>query len=473
MGMKRYVAANMQAALKQIRDELGADASILSTQKVDGGVEVICATEDMVRKPRPSAPQETRPQQAPSFQSTLDAAVAPERPPVSSLSQALLAAENERRQAARQEPVISDTETDRVLAEARREEQARREQEARQRTQEQAQQQQEMSAMREELKQLRDLIRELPLKSASAAPVQSAAEPQKASPVQSAPAKVTAVSQKRRHPFYKRLRLMGFGGELVQKWLSQLAPENNDLVWQQALETLSRDLPVAEREPLADKGIFMMLGAPGAGKTTTIAKLATRYVMQYGAERLALVTTDRYRLAGSRQLQTLGQLLKVDVLSVGVGETLDDVLDKVADRSLVLVDTAGLSPSDEGWQDQLDTLNCERHRISRCLVLPASSQGNVLKASLRAWAPLGLDFSILTKLDEAWALGEILSVVTQAECPVAYFTDGQQISANLHRASQRNLVGRTLEKWRAAEGANESGQQITGDQRKVRQDLVV
>lgn len=123
MGMKRYVAANMQAALKQIRDELGADASILSTQKVDGGVEVICATEDMVRKPRPSAPQETRPQQAPSFQSTLDAAVAPERPPVSSLSQALLAAENERRQAARQEPVISDTESDRVLAEARREEQ--------------------------------------------------------------------------------------------------------------------------------------------------------------------------------------------------------------------------------------------------------------------------------------------------------------------------------------------------------------
>lgn len=440
MSMKRYLAPNMQAALKQVREDLGADAVILSTQKVEGGVEVICALEEAIRKPA------AKPEPSPAAKPATELKRSPDPIPEPSLP--MNNAEATMGFSLRKEPYFNErkTATEQATPVA---------------SADKAEQQAEIKAMRDELNQLRDLIQARPEPSAPQSPVSA----EVTASVQAIP----RVSSLPEHPLRQRLDDLGFAPSLSEFCLSGLAADQAEKTWQQVLERLSTQFTVCDREPLADRGVHVFVGAAGAGKTTTIAKLAARFVLQYGAEQIALVTTDRYRIAGARQLQTLGQLLKVDVVLVDHREVLDDVLDRLADKQLILVDTAGLTPSDESWQAQNQVLRCERHRVRRCLVLPASSQAGVLKAQARAWQGEGIDYSILTKVDEAWSLGEAYSVAIALGHALGYVTDGQQVAANIHRATARLLVAKLLEKWKE----NESWQQSTGDTREFGQDLVI
>lgn len=251
----------------------------------------------------------------------------------------------------------------------------------------------------------------------------------------------------------RRLQRMGFDEGIVRAM-----PETGNALaqaWPAAMTKLAQRLPVASTDIIAKGGIHALVGPTGAGKTTTIAKLAARYVMARGVDKVALVTTDAASMAGRAALKSIGAILQVPVRVVDADNPLDHVLRSLRRCELVLIDTAGMRPGDPGLKGQLQAL-ARMPRIQTHLVIPANSQAQMLKASVHAYSPAGLKTCILTKLDETRSLGEALSIVMRSRLPIAYTTDGQDVPADiavpraqqlLHRAQQ--LAERQIKTRRA------------------------
>lgn len=202
-------------------------------------------------------------------------------------------------------------------------------------------------------------------------------------------------------------------------------------------------MPVAGTDLAARGGIFALLGPTGVGKTTTIGKLATRFVLEHGQEAVALVTTDSFRVAAHEQLRTFGRILGVTVRLVDEGHSLRQILESLRHKSLVLIDTAGLHAKDPSLQFQLQTLrNCPE--VQNLLVMACTSQASVLANACSTYSPAGLSGCILSKLDEAGMMGEALALVIENALPVVYETHGQNIPDDIKVAQAHNLVSKEV-----------------------------
>jgi len=212
---------------------------------------------------------------------------------------------------------------------------------------------------------------------------------------------------------------------------------------QLALAKLAHQLPVSGRDIVDQGGVFAFVGPTGVGKTTTIGKLAARFVLKHGADKVALVTTDTYRIAGHDQLRSLARILRVPVRVVDESNPLEQVLNSLRHCSLVLIDTAGFRHGDPLLKAQLQTL-AQQPQIKSYLVLSCNSQQQMLKASLHAYSAAGLKGCVLTKLDETASMGEALGVVIQSQLPIAYTTDGQDIPQHIEVARGHQLVSKAV-----------------------------
>lgn len=213
--------------------------------------------------------------------------------------------------------------------------------------------------------------------------------------------------------------------------------------WPDALANLAHQLPINGRDVVDQGGVFAFVGPTGVGKTTTIGKLAARYVLQHGADKVALITTDTYRIAAHDQLRSLARILRVPVRVVDEANPLDTVLRSLRHCSLVLIDTAGFRHGDPHLKAQLQAL-AEQQAVKTYLVMSCNSQAQMLKASIHAYGAARLQGCILTKLDETASIGEALGVVMQNRLPIAYTTDGQDIPKNLEVARAHQLVAKAV-----------------------------
>ncbi|WP_170941731.1 flagellar biosynthesis protein FlhF [Cellvibrio mixtus] len=213
--------------------------------------------------------------------------------------------------------------------------------------------------------------------------------------------------------------------------------------WPDALANLAHQLPINGRDIVDQGGIFAFVGPTGSGKTTTIGKLAARYVLQHGADKVAIITTDTYRIAAHDQLRSLARILRVPVRVVDEANPLDTVLRSLRHCSLVLIDTAGFRHGDPHLKAQLNALAAQP-QVKTYLVMSSNSQAQMLKASVHAYGAARLQGCILTKLDETASIGEALGVVMQSRLPIAYTTDGQDIPKNLDVARAHQLVARAV-----------------------------
>jgi flagellar biosynthesis protein FlhF len=186
--------------------------------------------------------------------------------------------------------------------------------------------------------------------------------------------------------------------------------------------------------------VFAFVGPTGAGKTTTIGKLAARYVLENGADDVALVTTDTLRIAAHEQLRTFGRILNVPVKVVDKHNSLERVLHSLRHKSLVLVDTAGLNRQDYRVVRQLQNLNELSNRLRTVLVVPATSQAEVIKSAFYNYKTDNLCACVLTKFDEAACVGPVLSLAVEQSLPVAYSTDGQGVPDDIAKAEAVALV---------------------------------
>lgn len=240
----------------------------------------------------------------------------------------------------------------------------------------------------------------------------------------------------------RRLERMGLPSEVSDTVLND-TPMQQPLAqaWTGALAQLARKLPTDSADPVSKGGVFALVGPTGAGKTTTIGKLAARYVMDHGAREVALVTLDTHRIGGHDQLRSLARILGVSLRVVDDQSSLGSVLYSLRRHSLVLIDTAGFRQGDPRLAEQLEALN-RQPQVRQLMVLPSTSQAAMLKASLHAYGGTGMAGCILSKLDETASLGEALGVIMQGGAPIVYTTHGQDIPRDIEVARPHQLVTR-------------------------------
>ncbi|GAP66752.1 flagellar biosynthetic protein FlhF [Mizugakiibacter sediminis] len=230
-------------------------------------------------------------------------------------------------------------------------------------------------------------------------------------------------------------------GAIVADLPEHISPEQARYL---PLGLLSRKLPVNAHDFLDDGGVVALLGATGVGKTTTLAKLAARYVMRHGLKGVALVTTDDFRIGAEEQLFHYGRLLGVPVYSAGEPAALCALMERLADQRLVLIDTPGMACRDARVAALMHGLRETRTPVRNTLVLAANAQAAALDEALRAYAPFAPAGCILTKLDEAPTLGGALSALIRHRLPVDYSTDGQRVPEDIARADAHRLVCRAV-----------------------------
>lgn len=205
------------------------------------------------------------------------------------------------------------------------------------------------------------------------------------------------------------------------------------------LGLLSKKLPVTEADPLETGGVVALVGPTGAGKTTTIAKLAACFAQRHNARDVALVTTDTLRIGGREQLHGYGRQLGIAVHEADSAQGLALVLERLRDYKLVLIDTAGLGQRDRNLVGQLNWLRASG-QVQTLLCLPANSHFADLDEVVRRFSSVQPQGVVLTKLDETGRLGSALSVVVDHQLPMAWVTDGQRVPDDLHRANSAHLV---------------------------------
>ena len=185
--------------------------------------------------------------------------------------------------------------------------------------------------------------------------------------------------------------------------------------------------------------VVALVGPTGVGKTTTIAKLAAQFRLREQA-RVALVTVDTYRIAAVEQLRTYAEIMDLPLEVVGTPLEMRMALNRLTDFDLVLVDTAGRSPRDAVRLQELQSLLADTQTDEVCLVLSAVAAEDSLRVAASAFTSVGATSLILTKLDEATALGWLPALVADHQLAVSYTTDGQNVPDDIRPASMAQLA---------------------------------
>ncbi len=437
MKIKRFVAKDIREAMRMVKEELGVDAVIMSNKSVAEGVEIVAAKdfdEEVVHSKlnslsavqnKPAAAKKkvkladfgTDNDNLHIVSSTrkvgADGMVPPRKPLQRNIDQYLGYAEkvNVASKKKKPEPMMQQP-----VREAK----------------------QFSPALREEIKQksaevpaqfMQEMRNEInSLKSALNTKLSEGAWGQE---TQSNPVRIDLL---------RRLTEMGFSKKLSTKVTNRLdSHKDAAFAFEKAKEMLAKVLPVIEDDLLDNGGVVALVGPTGVGKTTTIAKLAAQFILKHGANQVALITTDNYRIGAHEQLATYGRLLDVPVEVATNAEELRSHINSFSDKRLVLIDTAGMSQRDMRLAEQIKTLQQDMP-IKTYLVMSAATQYKAMNEIINSFKVFNPESSILTKLDETVVQGSALSASIEQQLPISFMTNGQQVPEDIYFPAAHSLI---------------------------------
>jgi flagellar biosynthesis protein FlhF len=406
MNVRKFSAKTSRDAWRQVREALGPDAVILSNRTINGMVEILAlAPEDMSALAEPVIEKPAKPPLSESTLAVFGVKRQPEAAP-----QATPAAFGAGR------PIDSDQAANLAdaLAASRSAPSVKERGAA------------DISEVMSELRAMRGML-------------------------ESQLAEIAWSSQQKREPIkanvMRELLSAGFSASLA-RYVTQKLPASektdNGLAWVKSV--LARNLNVVgnENEILEKGGVYALVGPTGVGKTTTTAKLAARCVMRHGAGKLALITTDGYRIGGYEQLRIYGKILGVMVHSVKDETDLRIALEELKSKHTVLIDTVGMGQRDKMVAEQIAMLSGTDAKVKRLLCMSATSTGETLNEVVRSYQGGGLAGCIITKLDEAATVGNVLDVLIRQKLHLYYVANGQRVPEDLHVPNQHYLIDRAF-----------------------------
>jgi flagellar biosynthesis protein FlhF len=388
MNARKFIAASSRDALKLVRIELGEDAVILSNRKVAEGVEIVALASTELAHLSETRMHETRlgdsaskPPQRPGKLSAQGANQA------AALGAKVLEANNKRDSVAIRESQDTTAEQQTLLS---------------------------------EIKTMRNMLQEQMA-------CNSWSDMQQHDPV--------------RGGLLRDMLNVGFSPMLSRQLLDKI-PANGGLDWLRRILGHNLRMATAQEDVVARGGVYALVGPTGVGKTTTTAKLAARAVVRYGADKVALVTTDSYRIGAHEQLKIYGKILGVSVHAVRDIEDLKLTLSGLKHKHLVLIDTMGVGQRDSRVPEQAQMFDAVG--VQRLLLLNATSSGCTLDDVVKMYGGTGVIGCIPTKLDEAVTLGTVLDVVVRHKLTMHYVASGQRVPEDLHEVNLEYLLHRVF-----------------------------
>ena len=418
--IKKFHASTTRDALRQVRDALGANAIILSNRQVAGGVEIIAVADmDMAALAEQAEPAVNQPRRSSAPPPRVDG-----EPSITPFTEYLAQREGSVIRSARKsvvpEPVVTvPTEERRVQPRLAPDAAA-----------------QEVSGKEDLPPVMHELAHEVRMLRAL---------------VEGQLAGLAWGEVSRRDPHraevMKRLLASGFSPALTRQLLDRMPSEDSlekALKWVRTALAHNLKIVTQGEDPVERGGIYALVGPTGVGKTTTVAKLAARAVLKHGASKVAMITTDSYRIGAQDQLRIYGRILGAPVFAVRDENDLALTLLDHTDKRLILIDTMGMSQRDRRVAEQINLLCGGELHVKRLLLLGAPSQGITLEEVMRAFGGPGLDGCILTKVDEALSFGPVLDVAIRHQIRIHYVTNGQRVPEDLHMANALYLVDRAF-----------------------------
>lgn len=243
----------------------------------------------------------------------------------------------------------------------------------------------------------------------------------------------------------QKLIAVGFSDSICRRVADQFSEcADPEQIWRNTLLFLTNNLHTTDEESLEHGGVHALVGPTGAGKTTTIAKLAAQYTIENGNNRVLLITTDNYRMAAYEQLMVYGQIMSMPVVQVETKAELSSVILNHYDKNLILIDTAGMSQYDEKLKQQAELIDIEESEIRTSLVIPAHMQYAGVQDVIRLFGIFKPKDIIVTKIDESPSLGGLVSAAIDSELPLSYVCDGQQVPEDIHKANAHKIISRCM-----------------------------
>lgn len=184
--------------------------------------------------------------------------------------------------------------------------------------------------------------------------------------------------------------------------------------------------------------VVALVGATGVGKTTTIAKLAIQYCFQ--KKKVALITTDDFKIGAIEQLETYSQILSLPMEVARDPEELEKKIQKYADLDLILIDTPGRSQLDVARLRSIELFLNAARPDETYLMLNMTTRNTDMENIIKRFGSLGIDKLIFTKLDEAICYGSILNCAVRYKKPIAYFTIGQDVATDIEVATHNRIA---------------------------------
>lgn len=260
-----------------------------------------------------------------------------------------------------------------------------------------------------------------------------------------APAPLKGSQVMKRH-IMTRLIIAGFSTALARRFAERI-PDGIDMpgadAWLQDQVAAGISCPIEAQSVLSSPGAVALVGPTGVGKTTTVAKLAARFVVRHGAASLGLITLDSYRVGAHDQLRSYGRILGVPVQVAHDLDGLQNLLNAMQGKRKVLIDTCGISQRDNRLAEALEMLrraSFAGQPLSQVLVLNAASHSETLDEVTRAWRNAQTRGAIISKLDEAARIGGAVDAVIRHQIDLLGVTNGQRVPEDWHPANAKVLA---------------------------------